>query len=223
MQAAAAATARFQFAVPYILQPVSPGLAALHASRARSIHPTDSTLRTTHCRACGASYLEGGHIRTMRSGNRKKGDKGKDTASARVIRMSCEICGHKEDFPVEGDRLSSFIQPRKRRRQSAQTIGTTLVPATVSAVTSRGTANVRSGSAGQHAPAPARSPSASLTSNASSSTPDEKDRKDILPTGQSKARSRKLGGLQGLLARNREKREQIQTELGLSSFLRELG
>ncbi|KAH9938168.1 uncharacterized protein B0H18DRAFT_965886 [Fomitopsis serialis] len=242
MQAVAPATAKFQLAIPYVLGAVSPGLAALHASRARRLHPTDPTLRTTHCPACGAGYLDGGgEYRSVRSnGEQRRVSLKAETPPNRFLHISCGVCGHREELPIEQDGAPSFLPPRKRRKTVAPNAGTASTTNT-DASKSGEDAHARTG------PKPAGPrPVDSRESQTKAGPPRASTMLPILPesaaerkTGtttssptassnpaRSKTRTKNSSGLQSLLARNREKQEQEKKATasgsGLSAFLQDL-
>ncbi|EPT03774.1 hypothetical protein FOMPIDRAFT_1115854 [Fomitopsis schrenkii] len=209
MQDTSTATAKFQLALPYILGPVSQGLAALHASRARKLHPSDPTLRTTHCPACGADYIDGGgEYRSVRHNGKRGRVKREDK---RCLQISCGVCGHCEELPIEQDGTSSFLQVRKR--------GKLVTPNADIAIRSSTPAFTMKSGEAAHAPAEPKPQAAGRSGGKSASTLP-------LSSARSKARS-KSSALQGLLARNREKQEQekksFNNSSGLSAFLQDLG
>lgn len=240
MQAPDPATSKFQLALPYILGPVSQGLAALHASRAYRLHPSDPTLRTTHCPACGAAYIDGGgEYRSVRPGGKREHAKREDkTHLKRCLRVSCGLCGHCEELPIDKEGASSCLQPRKRRKVAPSDADIAVPPSTPALTAKSGEA--------AHAPAERKPAGRSVTdvrhklSTASpvhsSATPTDSGRRrdgkttaPLVPTSssRSKSRSKKPSGLQGLLARNREKQEQERSSTGnssgLAAFLQDLG
>lgn len=241
MQDPAPATAKFQLALPYILGPVSQGLAALHASRARKLHPSDPTLRTTHCPACGADYIDGGgEYRSVRhNGKRGRVHREAKTQPKRCLQMSCGVCGHREELPIEHDSTPSSLQLRKKRRLVASTADIAIHSSTPAMATKSGEA---AHAPAEHKPQAAgrrvvdihrQQPSPSLAKLSLTPPADSEARKGgnptptlSLPPARSKARP-KSSGLQGLLARNREKQEQEKKTAGnlsgLSAFLQDLG
>jgi hypothetical protein len=85
-------TSKFQRALPYIVLPVSPQLAALYASRVPS---PDS------CSKCGSYLLNGNAtIRVIRLSTTKK-----------ALRRTCHACGCMNDLPIEPDSISHALQP----------------------------------------------------------------------------------------------------------------
>ncbi|KAF5363823.1 hypothetical protein D9756_000433 [Leucocoprinus leucothites] len=83
------ATIRFRHSVPYALFPASPPLAALHALRARTLHPDYISPDSPSCSRCGSLLLQ--HPRSFKTKSRK-----------RMLRRSCCICGAVTDalFPI---------------------------------------------------------------------------------------------------------------------------
>ncbi|OSX60250.1 hypothetical protein POSPLADRAFT_1058424 [Postia placenta MAD-698-R-SB12] len=225
MQAAGVATAKFQLAVPFVLLQASPGLAALHASRARTLHPSEPALRTTHCPSCGITFLDGGgHIRSVRLSKRRKGAKRQDCT--RALRMSCGACGHQQDLPIESKSSLLSPQPRNRKRQASDA-----KKAPLSGTTSTKSVYIPQGAVDRH-PTDRTASSPVRSSVPSQARPASLQNTTMLPSSSSvtatpprpKARSKRTTGLQGLLARNREKQAEGKksSDLGLSSFLQEL-
>lgn len=235
MQSAAAATAQYQLSLPFALSSVSPGLAALHACRARVAYPADPTLSTSHCSHCGVLFhAGGGTVRLVRartpiggSSNGRDGD-----SPARVLRRSCGLCGHVQDVRVERGNESLFPQPRQRIRDTKLTTSTLPDRPKAAAPLTKPDLNMRSqnqpGSHTRLAPSPSTLPAISPSSHkptasassSRSSTPAAN--RDV----RSKSRPKKKSGLQDMLARNRQKQEQEQGKKadahGLSAFLQDL-
>ncbi|KAI0349419.1 hypothetical protein OH77DRAFT_1231972 [Trametes cingulata] len=246
-----AATAKFQLALPALLTPISPHLAALHATRARLLHPADTSLATTHCARCGSPFLaNGGHTRSIRK-------KRKSSAGApfviRILRRSCRVCGHDDDIPLDTSNAPAFPKPRDRARRKSSTTPHVSSAAPVTAAKPAAPASMQ-----QHAPVSQphasrslQSPATPGSSRSSSLTPAPSRSASLVPSGsrstptpagsaapakpgqmsvnkqeapQSKARPKKKAGLQSLLARNREKQEQEKKRegQGLSAFLQGL-
>lgn len=234
-----AATAKFQLALPSLLTPISPHLAALHATRARILYPADPALADTHCTRCGAPFLAtGGCTRSIRKKSRHSKD---DPASGlRTLRRSCRVCGYDNDVQLSTTNTPAFPKTRDRARRKSS--------ATVPRAPGAATFTVSSSSSAQQAkqqpqtrapesqPLP---PSATPSSSRSSSlvppprsvaTPVPAESTKSLPSHgsvQSKPRPKKKTGLQSLLARNREKQEQEKKRdagqgQGLSAFLQAL-
>ncbi|KZT74371.1 hypothetical protein DAEQUDRAFT_189834 [Daedalea quercina L-15889] len=234
MQAVAPATARFQLAIPHILGPVSPGLAALHASRARRLHPSDPTLRTTHCPTCGAGYLDGGgEYRSVRSnGNQRRMNRKDKTQPRRLLCMSCGICGHREELPVDQDGVPPFVQSRQRNvvvsnAETAEALeGNALAAKSGKAAhawtESKPAGLGTSGNGRQHS---SKAGSVRLQGISPSVCSEGVTMTPTAGAARPKAKSKASSGLQGLLARSREKQEQEKKSAGpgLSAFLQALG
>ncbi|KAG2141759.1 uncharacterized protein EDB93DRAFT_623485, partial [Suillus bovinus] len=84
-------TTKFQTALPFALLPISPSLAALHASRARSLYPEESdSLSTMNCMRCGSYLLAaGGSVELRRPRKRRKVADKKSNA----VKITCHRCG----------------------------------------------------------------------------------------------------------------------------------
>jgi hypothetical protein len=82
------ATIRFRLTLPYALFPASPPLAALHAARARTLHPDHLPSDTPPCSRCGSLLVH--HLRAFK--NKKQNN--------RILRRSCPICGAVIDTPL---------------------------------------------------------------------------------------------------------------------------
>lgn len=159
----------------------------------------------------------------------------------RCLQISCGVCGHCEELPIEQDGTSSFLQVRKR--------GKLVTPNADIAIRSSTPAFTMKSGEAAHAPAEPKPQAAGrsvadahrhqsshrLAKPSHTGTPpvDFEARKggksaSTLPlsSARSKARS-KSSALQGLLARNREKQEQekksFNNSSGLSAFLQDLG
>ncbi|EIW61961.1 uncharacterized protein TRAVEDRAFT_70191 [Trametes versicolor FP-101664 SS1] len=246
-QAAApnAATAKFQLALPSLLAPISPHLAALHATRVRLLYPADSSLADTHCARCGAPFLAtGGHTRSIR----KKSRKSKDgvAATIRIIRRSCGACKHDDDVVLNAGTASApafpSIRERARRKSStAPRVSTAATPAVSVAAQQQhalvsqqrasrslpSSATPGSSRSSSIAPTPSRlapTPASSSSSPGKTSGSFAKTPESQAPA-QAKARPKQKTGLQTLLARNREKQKQEDKKRdrqGLSAFLQGL-
>ncbi|KXN89648.1 hypothetical protein AN958_05515 [Leucoagaricus sp. SymC.cos] len=81
------ATTRFRLALPYVLFPASPPLAALHAERARTLHSEHVPPDYPACSRCGSLLVQ-----NRRSFNNKE--------HKRILRRSCRICGAVKDFSL---------------------------------------------------------------------------------------------------------------------------
>ncbi|EPQ59428.1 hypothetical protein GLOTRDRAFT_91025 [Gloeophyllum trabeum ATCC 11539] len=107
------ATTKYQLALPFLLQSVSPGLAALHASRARRLHPEDSTLHETHCARCGTFFGDGrSDVRVVRQCKRRKvpgsGESSGRSQAKRVLKTTCGTCGRVQERVVEAGNARNF-------------------------------------------------------------------------------------------------------------------
>src|ERR1700733_14537787 len=104
-------TTQYQLSLPFVLLSASPPLAALHATRARILHPTESaSLDSTHCIKCGSYLLNGdGAVSIVRP---SKGRRSSERLR-RVIRRTCGICGFSHDTPI--DSSSDYLFPRIRK------------------------------------------------------------------------------------------------------------
>lgn len=93
-------TVNYQLSLPLILLPASPALAALHATRVRVLHPTESAfLDSTHCIKCG-SYCTG---RTSKTRKLSQG-------GGRVMTRTCEACGFRHETPVDRGNARLFTR-----------------------------------------------------------------------------------------------------------------
>lgn len=231
-RAMASATTKFQFALPYVLSSVSPGLAALHAIRAQRAHDVDISYNSPRCPRCGASFLHGaGTIRIIRAKKSTKRHHGaaQPRSASRLLRYSCAICGSDEDIAVDSSSADvlSIPQPRKRKREAQH------VPHMPSAITSlriekkpKTETDLAPSSvlpAKRQVPASTSVPvTAKLPATLSSSKPAEAASKT--GSSHSKPKPKAKSTLQALLAKNREKQQQNCQEntQGLSAFLQEL-
>ncbi|KAH9951602.1 hypothetical protein B0H21DRAFT_716685, partial [Amylocystis lapponica] len=233
MQPAASATQQYQLAIPFALAPVSPGLAALHVSRARLLHPSDTSLSDIHCAKCGTLIIHGlGETRSMRSNTRRKAtnDEGGARPTRRFLRRACQICGHREDIPLQTSSSPYFPPPRRRKRVLPPS------PAVIDGTrVSQDAPQVQSTTTTQRSvpPGPPSTPHAlSLSSTATASPfPHPHLPREVVSAASSstslpsKAKTKsKKSGLQAMLARNREKQEQEKRQdgQGLSTFLQAL-
>ncbi|KAG2077357.1 hypothetical protein BDR04DRAFT_1227186 [Suillus decipiens] len=86
-----AVTTKFQTALPFALLSISPSLAALHASRARSLYPEEfDSSSATNCLRCGSYLLAAdGSVELCRPRKRRKiTDK-----NSNAIKITCHRCG----------------------------------------------------------------------------------------------------------------------------------
>ena len=196
-----ASTAKYQLSLPFALLPASSSLAALHATRARILHPTESAfLDSTHCVKCG-SYLLDGQVHMARpvrkSSARQDG--------RRVMRRICVVCGFSHELPVDRGNAASF--PRTRKAKASATATQPVQKLFKSAVE----------------PPLLLSPSPSISSSNPRSAPNPSSSDHSAPA-HSKLRGKKKSGLQDMLSRNREKKAKQLEERseglgGLEAFL----
>ncbi|KAI0375621.1 hypothetical protein BV20DRAFT_1032064 [Pilatotrama ljubarskyi] len=234
-----AATAKFQLALPSLLTPISPHLAALHATRARLLYPADTSLATTHCTRCGSPFLlTGGRTRSVRK-KRRKSAAGAPSVM-RLLRRSCRACGYDDDVPLNPGNAPAFPNTRDRaRRKSSSTPHATSAAATAAKPATSASIQQHAPVSQPHAPGSLQSPATPGSSRSSSlapgprSTPTPTAAGSLKPAqagpsrpeaSQAKSRPKKKAGLQSLLARNREKQEQEKKRegQGLSAFLQGL-
>ena len=231
-------TVNFQLAVPHLLAPVAPSLAALHATRARRLYPSDPLFSGTHCVKCGTPFIvSDGQTRSTRK--RRHTTKSSDGTIVRAVRRSCRSCGHEEDVHLGAACAPAFPKPRDRARYRAST------NPHLSGVAERS-------SAGMNVPRPVSIPRLSWPLASSSTqvsfregstpsaqpTPNPSSAAHPLATSRNKstaqdqikakARQKKRSGLQNMLVRNRERQEQEKRRdgaqgVGLSAFLQGLG
>lgn len=230
------ATTKFQLALPFILLPLSPGLAALHASRADHAHDVDISFKTPRCSSCGSSFLHGaGTIRIIRRNPSNKTQRGPALPRrARFLRYSCSSCGREEDIPVEPsnpDVLQSMPKPKLKKKDALdqrfhhasakkapslhhdkkRKAGAQFDPPSAHSA-------LRSSASGSLPMLPAAKESMALSSIQSSVIPPK------FSADRAKQRQKTKPGLQSLLAKNREKQQQgtQKDNGGLSTFLQTL-
>lgn len=224
----ASATTKFQLTLPCALASVSPGLAALHASRAHRAHDVDITYNPPRCPRCGASFLHGaGSIRIIRRTKTKRSQHATalPRPASRFLRYSCSICGNDEDIAVNSSSADVLAIPQPRKRKGGdQRVPHMSSPTSSVRIEKKSKIDpfsaqpaVRQAPVPMPVPPAARSP-APLSSN----KPPDAAPKDLPARG--KARPKTKSGLQALLAKNREKQEQTRqpNSGGLSSFLQGL-
>ncbi|GJE85022.1 hypothetical protein PsYK624_010990 [Phanerochaete sordida] len=249
MQPEDLATARFRAALPAVLQPASPALAAFHATRARlALHPAPDAdvLKTTNCMRCGAYLLDGsGAVRVVRRALGKGRGRGRGRPYVRVLRRSCALCGCDEDLPLE-----KSAPKREARAGAAASLATAPVPsgaAKTGSVQSAGASTPLAAQSRLSSAAPSnqlsRTPSAApsrQSSQAPTSQPtpvpssasgkaSASSKASLAPAqnpldARAKTRPKKKTGLQDMLARNRERQEQEMKAAsgGLAAFLQDL-
>jgi hypothetical protein len=203
-------TTKFQTALPFALLPISPSLAALHASRARSLCPEEfDSSSATNCLRCGSYLLAADgsvELRTPRK-RRKVTDKKSNT-----IKITCHRCGFIS--------YSSFDKRETFPQSKPSTIGAqTLLPSPVPSVSIL--------SRSRHKPKEDSISSSSRSSVPVGSSSMGQPRRGTTPNLHTKPK-KKSTVLQEMLARNREKeavRTKSQQNLpssGLASFLSSL-
>lgn len=187
-----AVTAEYQSTLPFTLIHVSPGLAALHATRYRLLYPSDpSPLQATHCSKCGSFLLSGqGEVRVKRVTRAKRG------TPFRVLRRTCQTCGSHDDLPLE--RGNAALYPKRKRVASLgqgnqPMVSRTLVPDESPAAT----------------PLPKLPPSSSTTSTLPKARPKKKSGLQAML-----ARNRER--------EEKEKQERQSISGGLAAYLAEL-
>lgn len=229
-------TSKFRAQLPLAIHPVSPTLAALHATRARLLHhpgPDTDVLKDTNCTKCGAYLLDGtGSIRTVRKTRKSRTKKGPKTSQpyVRVLRRSCGMCGCEEDLPLGVAKeampkvgpiaaTGPSTLPTQQRAGSSQSFAASTSIASQSRSPSivplrqsspvPSSMHTRPPSA---APSPIATPALPSTANSKVSTPFKlSPAPSPAPStldARAKARPRKKAGLHDMLARNRERQEQ---------------
>lgn len=211
------ATSTFQCRLPSVLQSASPSLAALHATRARLLHYPDPTgsievLFASRCMKCGTFLFDGsGTIRSVRKALPKKRRMAPQTPRyTRVLRKTCNVCGHTADLPIRLDNgvnspITHSASPSAHSSRLSSRHNTPIEPKP--SAENRAHPTTSDGRASKSNPP---SGMALLTSSGSiiSST---------------KSRPKKHRGLQDMLARNRERQEQAKNAKShgqnLSTFL----
>ncbi|KIM90861.1 hypothetical protein PILCRDRAFT_811351 [Piloderma croceum F 1598] len=197
-------TTQYQFSLPFVLLSASPSLAALHATRARILHPTESaSLDSTHCMKCGTYLLNGdGAVSIVRP---SKGRRSSERVR-RVIRRTCGICGVSHDIPIYSSSGCLFPRISKNATSSGTTISAPMAqyqPSEEAPETSkRSLSPPQSSSVGSY--------------NANFTVPPAQRR--------SKSRAKQKSGLQDMLSRNREKvakqgKVEREGQGGLTAFL----
>lgn len=226
-----AATTAFQLAIPHVLQQVSPALASLHASRFRLLHHPDASseaLIDSHCTKCGTFLYDGsGTIRTVRPKRRRPKSGATNGSTVQMLRKSCGACGHYRDSDISLEESNAILFQRtaKRQKQSLTSDNRTLPSMSTTPIIAAPEPKV---APVQHMPEvpippkllkPSSSPAPSayqpqLRAGAPSTSGN--------PSRVEAKKKKKKGGLQEILARNRERQEQEknkQASSGLSAFL----
>ena len=233
-----APAASFSLALPFLLAPISPALAAIHAARARRVIPEDATLAATHCRACARPFLAtGGQVRSVRKRQRPK--QFHSDRDARDLRRSCGACGHVEDVPLGSTTggAPALPRPRDRLRRGPSSTSTIVRPhVSRTAGPSRpptdrdpslplASAPAQLASAHQRTASPTPVASSTTATSALAHLPppsteargpsqaSQRASRDtpaarVADDTRGKARPKKKTGLQNMLARNRERQEQ---------------
>lgn len=202
-------TTKFQTALPFALLSISPSLASLHASRARSLYPEESDSSSAmNCLRCG-SYLfaADGSVELRRPRKRRKVADKKSNA----IKTTCHRCGFISYTSF--DKRETF--PRSKPATGAElSFPSSVLSVPVSSQSERKPKNELIPSSSRSSVPVGLSPVAHLTRG---TTPD-------LHTKPKK----KTTVLQEMLARNREKEavraksQQKSPPSGLASFLSSL-
>ncbi len=234
------ASTNFHLAAPYILPP---SLAALHATRARHLYPSDALFAGTHCVKCGFPLTaDNSQTRSVRQKPRKT--KGGNTPTIHVLRRSCRTCNHEEDVPLGAacppalpktrDRVRLRREPGTRHQPHASNVATPSPPDMSSLgpippqprlsqqmPSSSTPVSSRPSSETGHRPSISPAPSSSTIPRAP-----KQDVSSVQDQARAKARQKKKLGLHNMLARNRERQEQEKREggqsAGLSAFLQGL-
>ncbi|KAH8105862.1 hypothetical protein BXZ70DRAFT_398318 [Cristinia sonorae] len=205
------ATTIFQLNVPRILEPIAPALAALHVRRSRALPETCDSLALTHCASCGTFLLDGtGSVRVVRHARSKRRPKkeGASSRPGRMMRMSCSICGHEQNAPIEETMArvrSSFPgknAPTITPKTSSEPSKTPSVPVLKDGI------------------CPPQISKQSLSSCLPSAQPTPLQGGNAQV--RAKSRPKKASGLQDMLARNKQREEQERKKqggTGLSAFL----
>lgn len=227
-------TAKYVHSLAFALHPISPALAACHASRARLLRPptlhSDSTRRSyppSSCPRCGIFLLDGtGQVRSVHPSTstrkRKRNGKGSSSSSAgRFSEITCSSCGHVERTSRPVGNATLFPKVRRRAPSAASGFDSTRtftpIPSSsrLPAITVSNPPPTHTPSPSSHQQQPPPSipilppPSSSSThSRSQSSTPQPPQplpQPPPPPTTTKKPRTKKKSGLQELLARNKEK------------------
>lgn len=229
MEETTTSTAKYVHSLAFALHPISPALAACHASRARLLRPqtlhSDSARRSSppsSCPRCGIFLLDGtGQVRsvhpTTSSKKRKRNGQGSSSLTGRFSEITCSSCGHVERTPRPVGNAALFPKVRRRAPSAASGFDSTLTLApipqssrpTAAAITVSNPPPMHAPSPSSHQPSPSSIsiPPPSTHSRSQSSTPQPPQLPPPPPTTTTakKARAKKKSGLQELLARNKEK------------------
>jgi len=195
-------TTKYQLSLPFVLLPASPALVALHATRARILHPTESAfLDSTHCVKCG-SYLDGKVFPIKRQ---------KSSKGLKVMTRTCGACGFGHKISMDRGNASSF--PRTRKSRTATSVPADLLP------------EVKSQTSAVEHPSNLQPSPPAFSSNLRTALPNPTASSSQPTTPvRSKSRPKKKSGLQDMLSRNREKEAKARQEKhegqgGLAAFL----
>lgn len=208
-------TTKYQLSLPFALLAASPSLAALHATRARILNPTESTfLDATHCLKCGSYLLNAdGKVTIERPRKRRKGVAKGDKAITSVLKRTCGVCGFRDDVPVDRGNASLFPKIKKGATPSLPTESSQLFEFTTKAL---GNPNFDR---------PSSQPRSSSVASSTHPAPTlPLHPPQPLPPARSKNRSKKKSGLQDMLLRNKEREEKERLKEnhgqgGLAAFL----
>lgn len=202
---ASAVTTKFQTALPFALLSISPSLAALHASRARSLYPVElDSSSITNCLQCGSYLLAAdGSVELRRPRKRRKvADK-----KSNSIKTTCHHCGFVSYTSF--DRRETFPQSK---------------PTTAAALLSSSVPSVSVSSRSERKPKEELIPASSRSSMPVSSSHVAHLTRGTTPDRHTKPQ-KKTTILQEMLARSREKEasrtksQQKPPLSGLASFL----
>ncbi|KAI0036770.1 hypothetical protein K488DRAFT_67391 [Vararia minispora EC-137] len=198
---------RYSLRLPLALLPLSPSLAAIHATRARRLSPEDDSLALSFCRVCGAFLLDGSaSIRTKRAGKKR---------AERLLQAQCGTCGHANELEIHTTNPSPSPPPLPRAKKIATT------PTAAGASASSATLSPVSFSAPTPTPRAGSDPDAVVRSL--SVAPLRVAAPTAAPVHPKPKKSRpKNKGLQELLARKKQAESAISANSSLSSFLSEL-
>ncbi|KZT20356.1 hypothetical protein NEOLEDRAFT_872848 [Neolentinus lepideus HHB14362 ss-1] len=208
-------TLKYQLSLPFLLQPTSPSLAALHACRLRRTHPQASTLRDTHCLQCGYLLSDGlSEVRTARARKKRRVSGG---LMPKVLRKVCGSCDHVQLYPLDDGNAKLFPKAGKNTNRSGQTGRATELM--------RAGASSSSISKKDHDILPASSRETSVSRTEQKPSPSPRSASPSVTDPVQVKRPKKKSGLQELLAKNRERERQEQARKGneqdggLASFL----
>lgn len=196
-------TSAFQLKASHLVHSVSPSLAAQYIQKARSHKDQEhDSLALTHCARCGVFLLDGtGSTRIIRYARTKRRPKkaGECSRPPRVLRLTCRMCGHEADVPLEATERTA-PEPKQ------DMVKVSVAPAKVA------TSLPRSSVVATFPAIESKKPPVSHTLGA-----------DVNATSNSyvkpKARPKKPTGLQEMLMRNKKREEQEKQSSSLAAFL----